>query len=138
MNTFVIIMFFAVIIIGLALLIVIALTRRGGSMLNQDRYRSEWLHITQAVADDPSSWQFAILRADKLLDKALRERGVNGENMGDRLKNAKPYVTNLDRVWSMHKVRNRIAHETNVNVSKRQAGEALKVYKRALTDLGAL
>lgn len=138
MNTLVIIMFIAVVLIGLTLLVVISLTRRGSGILHQDQYRSEWLRITQAVTDDSSSWQLAIMSADKLLDKAMRDRGLSGETMGERLKNAKPHISNLDRVWAMHKVRNRIAHETDVTISKRQTGEALKVYKRALIDMGAL
>ena len=67
-----------------------------------------------------------------------RIRGVDGETLGERLKNAKPFLTNLDDVWRAHKLRNRIAHEPDAAVSKRNASESLKIFKRALTDLGAL
>lgn len=138
MNTMVIVMVIAVIAIGLVLLIVMSLTRRGGQMLDQEKYRSEWLRISQSITDNPDSWQFAVLSADKLLDKAMRERGIPGDTMGERLKVSKNRFSNINRVWEMHKLRNRIAHEHNVNVSKRQAGEALKVFKKALQELGAL
>ncbi len=138
MNTLIIIMFIAIVMIGLGLLVVISLTRRGGSVLNQDKYRSEWMKIMSSVTSDAHSWQFAVLSADKLLDQAMRERGIAGETMGDRLKNATSQLSGIDRVWTVHKLRNRIAHESNVAVSRRQTGEALKVFKRALADLGAL
>lgn len=131
-------MFFSVVIIGIALLIVISLTKRGAKNLDQQKYRTRWLEITQSAGNTPETWQFAIMSADKLLDSALRERGVAGETLGERLKNAKPYLSNIDSVWRAHKLRNRIAHDDGVKVSQRQAGEALKIFKRALTDLGAL
>ena len=138
MNDLILFMFFMVVIIGIALLIVISLTKRGGKTLDQQKYRTRWLEITQNAGSTPETWQFAILSADKLLDSALRDRGVMGETLGERLKNAKSYLSNIDGVWRAHKLRNRIAHDDGVKVSQRQAGEALKIFKKALTDLGAL
>lgn len=131
-------MFIFVVIVGITLLIVMSLTRRGGRVLDQTKYRSKWLAITQGAGSTPDSWQLAIIQADKLLDLALKERGVPGETLGERLKNAKPYLSNIDSVWRVHKLRNNIAHDNDATVSKRHAGEALKVFKRALTELGAL
>lgn len=138
MNNLILTMFIFVVIIGIALLIMIALTKRSGKTLDQARYRSRWLSITQGAGSTPDSWQLAIIQADKLLDQALRERGVAGETLGERLKNAKPYLSNIDNVWKAHKIRNHIAHDADATVSKRHASEAMKIFKRALTDLGAL
>lgn len=138
MNDLIIIMFITVVVIGIGLLVVISLTRRGGKVLDQQKYRSRWLQITQSAGSTHETWQFAIMSADKLLDSALRDRGVPGETLGERLKNAKPYLSNIDGVWRAHKLRNRIAHDDGVKVSQRQTTEALKIFKRALTDLGAL
>ena len=138
MNDLVLIMFLSVVIIGIGLLVVISLTKRGGKTLDQQKYRSRWLAITQNAGSTSETWQFAIMSADKLLDSALRERGIVGETLGERLKNAKPYLSNIDSVWRAHKLRNRIAHDDGVKVSQRQASDALKIFKRALTDLGAL
>lgn len=131
-------MFISVVAIGITLLIVISLTKRGGKLLDQEKYRSRWLEITQNAGNTSESWQFAIMSADKLLDSALRDRGVGGETLGERLKSAKPYISNIDGVWRAHKLRNRIAHDDGVRVTHRQAAEALKIFKRALIDLGAL
>lgn len=139
MNGLLMMMFIFVIIIGISLLIFMSLTRRGPrNTLDKDKYRSRWLAITQSAGSTTESWQFAIVGADKLVDSALRDRGIPGETMGERMKNGSAKITNIDGVWRAHKLRNRIAHEDNVQVSKRQANEALKIFKRALIDLGAL
>lgn len=138
MNTLILTMFIVVVIIGIGLLIMMSLTRRVSREFDQAKYRSRWLSITQEIGDTAGSWQFAIMNADKLLDSALRDRGVAGVTLGERLKNAKPYLSNIDGVWRAHKLRNRIAHDESVTISKRQANETLKVFKRALIDLGAL
>lgn len=138
MSTLVVTMFIFVIGIGIALLVFMSFTRRSGKVLDQEKYRSRWLTITQNAGNSTESWQFSVVSADKLLDSALRERGVSGNTLGERLKNAKPYLTNIDQVWRAHKLRNRIAHDDTVEVSKRQASEALKTFKKALIDLGAL
>lgn len=138
MNGLLVTMFITVVVIGVALLIFMTLTRHSGRTLDRAKYQSRWLAIMQNFGASSQSWQFAIISADKLLDTALRERGVRGETMGERLKGAKGIVGNIDAVWRAHKLRNRIAHEDSVTVTKRQASEALKIFKRALTDLGAL
>lgn len=138
MNSLILTMFISVLVIGIALLIVMSLLRRGGTVLDQDKYRSRWLTITQNAGSTADSWELAIIQADKLLDQALKERGVGGETMAERLKNAKPLLTNIDAIWRAHKLRNKIAHEHDAAVSKRSAAEALRIFKRALSDLGAL
>jgi len=138
MNGLVLTMFIFVIIVGIALLIFISLTRRSGRPLDPEKYRSRWLAITQGANTSPDSWQFAIMNADKLLDTALKERGIAGTTMGERLKNSGSHLRNIDGVWRAHKLRNRIAHDDSVAVTKRQANDALKIFKQALTDLGAL
>ena len=138
MNNLILTMFIFVIIIGIGLLIVISLTRRGVRKLDQEKYRSRWLAVTQSAGASSESWQLAIIQADKLLDQALREKGVAGNTLGERLKNANNHLSDINSVWKAHKLRNHIAHEPDASVTKRQASDALKTFKRALVDLGAL
>lgn len=102
-------------------------------------YRSQWHAITTALKpDQPASFQLAILNADKLLDKALRERSYRGGTMGERMRSAQKTWTNANEVWAAHKVRNKIAHETNVDITYKIARTCLHGFERALKDLGAL
>jgi hypothetical protein len=58
--------------------------------------------------------------------------------MGDRLKRVGDRFSNLNAVWRAHKLRNAIAHESDFEISYKQAYNALQVYKQALKDLGAI
>lgn len=93
---------------------------------------SHWIRIIDMFGDDH---KHAILDADKLLDYALSKHGFQG-NLGEKLKLAGPRFSDLNGVWSAHKLRNRIAHEL-MDVDKNDAKRALKQFKRALNDLGA-
>ncbi|HSW91178.1 MAG TPA: hypothetical protein VLG09_00850 [Candidatus Saccharimonadales bacterium] len=131
--------FAAILLIGALLLAVMTLTKKGGAKLDVDKYRSKWLAIeNQLKRDEVSSFHLSVLNADKLLDQALRERGVKGETMGERMKAVKDTWTNANAVWTAHKLRNQIAHESDVQVSYDDARRALASFKQALKDVGAI
>lgn len=139
-NSAIVIMLIVIVIVGFTILAILALTRgHGKKLLNKDYYRTAWLEIENNINhDNNASYQFAILSADKLLDKALRESGVAGNTMGDRLKQSDKLFQDINGVWAAHKMRNRIAHEVNGNVNKVVAKRMLTIYKNALKDLGAI
>ena len=88
---------------------------------------------------DDNQLKLAIMKADTLLEEALREAGVPGKDLGERLKRMKASdLPNLQNVWDAHKLRNRIAHETDFTLKRDLAERALTVYEQALTHLGAL
>jgi hypothetical protein len=130
--------FVAILFFGAIILAFIA--RKGvSSHLNQDMYRSAWLKIEQEV--DPGnvpSYQLALLNADKLLDKALQARGIKGQTMGERMKSYNSQWSNANNIWNAHKVRNKLAHEPNFQVSLDTTRRVLAVYKQALKDVGAI
>ena len=139
MDASIIILFAAVIIIAVLLFAVITLTKKGTTVLDVDKYRSKWLAIEQSlVRDSEASYHLAILNGDKLLDQALRERGFKGQTMGDRMKFARGTWSHRDALWQAHKLRNKIAHESDVRVEYDQARRALAGFKQALKDLGAI
>ena len=68
----------------------------------------------------------------------MKERGLDGSTTGERMKSAQELWKEADEVWSAHKLRNRIAHETDVHIDFRLAKDALSSYKQGLKDLGAI
>lgn len=139
MDQTLIFMFAIIIIVGALLFAVIGLTRKGPRHMDVDHYRSKWLAIEQQLRrDEITSYSLCVLNADKLLDQALKDRGMKGETMGDRLKSAKNIFSNRNNVWSAHKLRNKIAHEPDVKVTYDSARYALADFKRALKDVGAI
>lgn len=129
----------AILITGGILFAVISFSRHAPKGLKQDYYRSQWLSIeSQLKREEPHSYTVCILNADKLLDKALRERGVKGETMGERMKSYQDKWSNAQTVWTAHKIRNKLAHETDVSMDYDQARRALAAFRQGLKDVGAL
>lgn len=139
MDNTILALFLGILLIGILLIVVIGLSKRGAASLDVEKYRSQWLGIeSQLKRDEPSSYHLAVLNADKLLDKALKERGYKGQTMGERMKAAKGAWSNANNVWSAHKLRNQIAHENEVRVTYEDARRALAGFKQALKDVGAI
>lgn len=129
----------AALVVGVGILAIVALTKRSGKLLNQQKYQSDWLAIEQSLkADQPATAELAIIKADKLVDQALRERGFAGQTMGERMKSARSVWKDANQIWGAHKLRNQIAHEQSVNVTYQTARRTLPVFRQALKDLGAI
>ena len=129
----------AALIIGALLMIFIQLTSRGRGQIDKEMYQRVWRQILRNVETRKSeSMQMAIMKADKLLDKAMRDCGVAGETMGERMKSRKGYWSDENGLWAAHKLRNQIAHETNVTVTAQSFHRAMASFEQALKDLGAL
>ena len=134
-----IILILAVLFVAIALLFLMSITRRGKHGLNQEKYRIEWMKIENSLdRNNMMTYQMAIMSADKLLDNALRDIGLSGDTMGDRLKIAKNKFADVNQVWAVHKLRNRIVHETDIKINLMTARKALYIYKKSLKELGAI
>ena len=139
MNQSIIFIFAAIIIVGALLFALTCINKKGTKHLDVERYRVKYLEIENHLKrDESSSYQLTVLNADKLVDQALIERGVKGQTMGERMKNSVQLFSDLNGVWAAHKLRNRIAHESDVNVTYNEAQYALGCFKKALKDLGAI
>ncbi len=137
MDGLVIILFVAVLAIGISLMLIITLTRKSPPGINKDIFRSKWLGIENSLDESESSRHLAVLNADKLLDAALKARGFKGDTMGERMKSARETFRNNNAVWAAHKLRNQIAHE-DIIVKPHTTKQALAAFKGALKDVGAL
>ncbi|MBR3368262.1 hypothetical protein IKG45_00515 [Candidatus Saccharibacteria bacterium] len=139
MDFSVVIFAIAVVIVGALVFIAILLTNKKAYSFNKEDYQSDFLLIENKLAkDNPMSYNVVVVEADKLLDKALCEMGVQGKTMGDRLKRSSERFSQLNSVWYAHKLRNQIAHEHGFKLEYNQSRHALETYKQALKDLGAI
>lgn len=131
--------FSAVLIFGGLLFAIISFTKRSPRALDVEKYRSRWMSIeTRLKRDDENSHIVCVLDADKLLDQALRERGLVGKTMAERMKQCQGKWTNGNGVWAAHKLRNRLAHEADARIDYERARQALIAYKQGLKDIGAI
>ena len=129
----------SIIIVAVFVFVAILLTGKRGHNFDKEAYQAKFLTIENNLKqDNPATFMTTVIEADKLLDKALIEMGVPGKTMGDRLKRSGSKFTELNSVWRAHKLRNAIAHESDLEISYKQASNALVIYKKALKDLGAI
>lgn len=129
----------AILIFGGLLFAIISITKNSPRTLDQNKYRSRWMSIeTKLKRDDANSHIVCVLDADKLLDQALRDRGLSGKTMADRMKQCQGKWTNGNGVWAAHKLRNKLAHETDARIDYERARQALVAFKQGLKDMGAI
>ncbi len=129
----------AILIVAVLIFVAILLTGKRGYHFNKESYQAKFLTIENKLSqENPATFMTTIIEADKLLDKAMIEMVAPGKTMGDRLKKIVSRFSNLNSVWRAHKLRNMIAHESDVEITYKQAFNALAIYKQALKDLGAI
>lgn len=139
MNIIMIAFLVAILVFGVVILVIVLARGKTTSVLDMQKFRTSWMTIEQQLQKgNEASYQLCILNADKLLDSALRQRGFKGETMGERMKAAQNSWQNANIVWASHKLRNQIAHETQISLDYDQARRALAGFKQGLKDLGAI
>ena len=99
-----------------------------------DREIAEIQNAWKAIIREPDMRQ-AVMEADKLLDLALGKMGYRG-NLGTKLKKAnRLFGSDINRVWSAHKVRNNIAHQMNYKVDEKLFRTTMLTFKGAFKRL---
>lgn len=106
--------------------------------LNKTEYQKHWQEKVLTCLKNADDYKLAIIEADKLMDKVFKEYNLRGQTMGERLVSAGKFLSNKDAVWQVHKLRNSLIHEVDVEINLDQTKRALVVFAQALRDLGAL
>lgn len=103
-------------------------------------YTDTWKEICGLwVSEDVPKKRLALIEADALFDNTLRERGIPGQTMAERLQSAEmPAISNLDDIVFSHQLRNELVHETSATFDVIDGERAFKAYEQALRELGAV
>lgn len=125
-------LYLAVILIIL-ILVVMAIAHKTKPRLDRHYFTKHWNNI-----ENMTEYSMAVLKADSLLDEALKKAGIRGGTMGERLNNSTGFLRDINSTWSAHKLRNKIAHENSYQPSPMECQRALRQFKKSLKDLGAL
>jgi hypothetical protein len=91
----------------------------------------------QSQASDIIHLKSCVIEADKLLDHVFKQKYIQGETMGDRLKNAQRYFgrDQYNKVWQAHKLRNRLAHELDYSPSGTDLKYEYQALRRAILHM---
>jgi hypothetical protein len=126
---------------GLGMLIWLSYKTSRSTLTNDDYsfIDAEWQKIIRLINDGSEiTLHRAIIEADKLTDFVMRRQRVLGSTFKERFDRIKTRLSDASGAWKAHQLRNRLVHESNFDVSPNEIKQALKSYKQALIDLGAL
>jgi hypothetical protein len=114
------------------------INRRSVSIDTVKNIEREWVNINTLLSQrGPSQLKQALISADKTVDNALRDI-VDGQTMGDKLKEAEKYFDRdlYNKIWEAHKLRNNLVHESGFEPPYFTITEAVQNFRNALYALG--
>lgn len=107
--------------------------------MGREEVAARWREIRETgQSHGQMGMKMSLVEADKLLDSALKSLMMPGDTLGERLKVACYKYPNLREVWNAHKLRNRLVHEHDFELSERETRRALDDFERALKTLNIL
>ena len=129
-NSSVLMLIFILLILVLMILLI---THKGKPRMNKKHFQKQWEKI-----ESTEDYHGSVLEADQLLEEALKNAGIKGGTTGERLNNAAGFLRDINGAWAAHKVYNQLAENSEVLPTVTELKKALRQYKKALKDLGAL
>lgn len=111
--------------------------RRRPKKLKVDKYALRWKSLQKHCANK-ATWTQAIVEADDLLAETLKKLKYKGKSTGERLVAAQHDLSDNEKVWYGHKLRNKLDTDATLKLKKTDVMDALTGFRQALRDLGAL
>lgn len=127
-STIILIFILLVLVLG-----VLLIAHRGKPRLNKKHFEKHWEKV-----EDDDDYPAAIAKADELLEEALKHAGIKGGTTGERLNNSVGFLRDLNGAWAAHKLHNQLAEGSDAKPTAIDCQRAIRQYKKALKDLGAL
>lgn len=95
-----------------------------------------WQIIEDCMAEKTASgYKLALIEADKLLDKALKDAGYPGKNIEERITQARANFSNIKNLKKAREKRNLVLKELSYNLNSIDIEEAVKWYHQAVLDI---
>jgi len=106
--------------------------------VQKEVYTERWRSILRKFnASSADTMRLAIIEADALVDKFLKQVGFSGDTLADRLgRLEKSELQSLGRLWEAHRLRNTLVHAPEFKISAEQAEKALRSYEEFFKELG--
>jgi len=107
--------------------------------LDKQGIKKRWQEIENMLKrPGEMNYKIAVMEADKLLDYVLKSMTMSGKDMGERIRFASFRFDRLRKVWWAHVLRNQLVHEATFSLDHATAKRAIKTFRHALEELGAL
>lgn len=127
-----------IVVVLVVLLIIGALAFRfAPKPTKKSKFQNKWKDLQQYCAHK-ETWPTALIRADDLLDVALKRRRYKGKNMGERLVAAQKVFTDNDDIWYAHKLTSKVRDHPKSRLKEKDVKDALISMRQGLKDLDVL
>lgn len=84
-------------------------------------------------SDNENDWRMAIIEADILIINIMRFSGVYGNNHGEKISNLSSNKINKKALYSLHRIRNRVAHQgVGYHLDRDQVNQIKKTFENAM------
>ncbi len=100
----------------------------------------KWIQIRNKYdSGSVDNSKVAIIQADALVDMILKNAGLEGKHMADRLMNIdRSELRSLEDIWTSHKIRNNVVHTDGFELSADLSDKAMRGYERFLKELNII
>lgn len=109
---------------------------------SEDPNKARWEKIVEhSRSENHSDWQSAIIEADIMLEEAFRERGYEGDTLGEILKSVTSNdLATIDDAWEAHKTRNNIAHmsKDDFQLNERETRHIITLFENVFKEFGVI
>ena len=110
------------------------------NLLTRKSSGPEWKNVAKQnliTTLKTSDYKSALIELDKLLDYCLKNKKLEGETLGERLKNAKGLYEKREynSIWEAHKQRNALVHQVNYRLDNASLKQHINTLKKAVEEL---
>jgi hypothetical protein len=107
------------------------------SVFGPQALNKKWLLIQERLKrGDDANLKLAIIEADNIFDDILKQMGLPGVDMTERLRQFEPQeLKSVNLVWEAHRLRNQIVQDPTMQISGEQAEQAVQNYETAMKEL---
>lgn len=110
-----------------------------GLSKRHEAIRLTWSDIEGSAARGLEGKRLAVINADRLVDRLLKDAGYAGEGAMDRMRALpRERVATAADLMAAHRFRNRLVHEVGFAPDDRDLDTALAQYRAFLTEVGYL
>jgi uncharacterized protein YifE (UPF0438 family) len=111
-----------------------------GADISKRRTLKAWKQIQKRLrTKKESQLKLAVLEADQILNEILRMAGYQGKNLDECLSQITPaQLSNIEEIKQAHKLRDRIASESDFTIAPNEAEIIVEIYKKAFQELNLI
>lgn len=115
--------------------------KKGGSgkfqSVDWSAVEGRWATIETMSRQEQVQKKQAVIQADMLIDSIMKEAGVGGTTMGERLKSLSGKMPReiYQQLWQAHKKRNELVHEQGSFVADWEISQHLKSFRDSISQM---